>query len=140
MDNQLKVNIEELIPQRQPIIMVDTILSHDEKQITSCFFIKPENIFVENGCFTESGLLENIAQTAASKVGLVAKSKNERIPLGFIGAITKVLVHAFPKVGETIKTEVVILQEVFNITLISAKSFSENNLLIECQMKIALES
>jgi predicted hotdog family 3-hydroxylacyl-ACP dehydratase len=134
------MNIKELIPQREPIIMVDDILAHEEKQIKSCFLINSDNIFVENGCLTESGLLENIAQTAASKVGLEAKNRNEKIPLGFIGAITKVVVHAFPSVGDTILTEVVILQEVFNITLIAAKVFSENTLLVECQMKIALES
>lgn len=138
MQDFSKETITEFIPQRPPFVMVDHIVAHSEMGLTTQFEILEKNHLVENGLFTESGLLENIAQTAASKVGLECKMKQIEVPIGFIGGINKVAVNKLPKVGDVIKTEIEILQEVFNITLISGKSFVGDDQLIECQMKIVL--
>lgn len=98
-----KDNIEEYIPQRAPMIMVDTIEECDENTITT-FEILSDNIFVDGGVMREPGLMENMAQTAAARAGYLTKKHGLQPKIGFIGAIKKMKVEALPKVGETIRT------------------------------------
>ena len=42
-------NIEMLIPQRPPFVMIDKLLSFSETATITGFSIKADNIFVENG-------------------------------------------------------------------------------------------
>ena len=57
--------LREILPQKFPMVMVDKLLFSDEKTAVSGFTILADNIFCENGFFTQAGMLENIAQTAA---------------------------------------------------------------------------
>ncbi|MCX6297407.1 MAG: hypothetical protein NTX97_15380 [Bacteroidetes bacterium] len=63
------VSISLLIPQKPPFEMVDKLWYNDDSKTISGFSIKENNIFCENGFFSESGIVENIAQTAALRVG-----------------------------------------------------------------------
>ena len=136
--NPASYPIETLIPQREPIIMVDRVLDYTERTITTSFYVNNTNLLVENGLLTESGLLENIAQTAAAKVGLACKIANAEVPIGYIGSINKVTLFKQPKAGETITTFVEVQQEIFNVTLIAAKSMVGDDILLTCQMKIVI--
>ena len=131
--------IESLIPQRKPIVMVDQVVGHSKTGIVTEFEILDSNYFVEDGVFTESGLLENIAQTAACKVGLECKLASKKVPLGFIGSINRVKISKLPEPTDILTTEVEILQEIFNISLISGKCFLNGDLLLECHMKIVID-
>ena len=133
-------HIQDYIPQRPPIVMVDEILEFDEKTILTSFHIKADNIFVEDGIFTESGLMENMAQSAASKVGYACKMSGKEVSLGFIGAISKVKIHDLPKVGAYIKTKIIFERTVFNVSLINAMVYFENSLVCECKMKIVVDN
>jgi predicted hotdog family 3-hydroxylacyl-ACP dehydratase len=65
-------NILSLIPQQPPFVMIDQ-LDHSDETVTRCrFTVKAENVLTINGQFTEAGLLENIAQTAAARAGYMA--------------------------------------------------------------------
>ncbi len=72
-------NITSLIPQKYPFVMVDKLLYIDETSARSSFYIKGDNVFVKNGFFTEGGLLENMAQTAALKAGYNSDAANKPI-------------------------------------------------------------
>ena len=50
------------------MLMVDLILEMDDEKVETVFEIKTDNIFLENDFFTESGLVENMAQTCSSVV------------------------------------------------------------------------
>jgi len=133
-------HIQDYIPQRPPIVMVDEILEYDEKTRLTAFHIKANNLFIEDGIFTESGLMENMAQSAASKVGYACKMSGKEVSLGFIGAISKVKIHDLPKVGAYIKTKIIFDKTVFNVSLINAKVYFENNLICQCEMKIVIDN
>ena len=60
-------NILSLIPQRPPFVMVDALAYTNEKATATVLKITEQNIFVNKGELTESGLVENIAQTAAAR-------------------------------------------------------------------------
>ena len=133
-------NILDLIPQRAPIVMVDKFLGIDNNVSRTRFTVYNDNIFVNNGEFSECGLIEHIAQSAAARVGYIFKSKNLPIPIGYIGSINNFVIYQNPKVGEAINTTIEIIQEVFNITLIQAYCHIDGKEIASCRMKIFLEN
>lgn len=133
-------NILDLIPQRTPIVMVDEFLGIDNNVSRTRFTVYNDNIFVNNGEFSECGLIEHIAQSAAARVGYIFKSKNLSIPIGYIGSVNNFVIYQNPKVGEAINTTIEIIQEVFNITLIQAYCHIDGKEIASCRMKIFLEN
>lgn len=134
------MEIIDLIPQRDPIVMVDKFISITNGISETQLTIKDDNIFVENGCFTEFGLIEHIAQSAAARVGYICRNENKPISIGYIGAISNMEIEFLPKINDMLETRIEILQEVFNITLIKAESFTNGRSAANCQMKIFLHS
>lgn len=136
--------VSALIPQKPPIEMVDKLWYNDDTKTISGFRIKDDNIFCENGNFRESGIIENIAQTAALRVGYIVsmmQQSGEKVnpPVGYIGAIKRLNIHQLPKVGDELKTEVVIQQIVFDVTLITGKTTVNGTPVADCEMKIFLK-
>ena len=62
-----KDNILDLIPQRYPMVMIDSLVSYNEKQVVSQLTIREDNIFINSMGLTASGMMENMAQTAAAR-------------------------------------------------------------------------
>ena len=129
-------NIQALIPQKPPFVMVDKLLSFDEKVTRTGFHIKADNIFVKNGEFKEPGLVENIAQTAAARAGFISKTENKPVGVGYIGAVNGLQVYALPKTGDELITEITIENQIFDVTLISGKVFCNEKIIAQCNMKI----
>lgn len=138
------VAVSALIPQKPPIKMVDKLWFNDDTTTISGFTIKADNLFCENGEFREPGIIENIAQTAALRVGYMVsllEKNGEKVnpPVGYIGAIKRLNIHQLPKVGDELKTEVVIQQIIFDVTLITGKSTVNGIPVADCEMKIFLK-
>jgi len=132
--------IRQLLPQKHPFVMVGCLYYSDEKRTASGLKITTENIFCNDGVFIEPGIIENIAQTAALRVGYYAKANNLLDPpVGYIGAIKNLKIHFLPKLNDEIFTEIVIEHEVFDVTLISGKVMCNDKLVAECEMKIFLK-
>lgn len=51
------LNIENLIPQKTPFVMVDSLLGFSDTNVVSSFKISESNIFFENQTFSEAGLV-----------------------------------------------------------------------------------
>lgn len=132
-------NILDLIPQRPPIVMVDKFYGIDEANSYTGLTITLDNIFIENGKFKEPGIIEHIAQSAAARIGYICQQTNIPVPLGFIGSVDKLTIHSLPLVGKELYTEIKIIQEVAEITLIGAIVKLEDSLVAECRMKIFLK-
>jgi predicted hotdog family 3-hydroxylacyl-ACP dehydratase len=133
------IDIHELLPQHEPFVMVGKLLHYDKDKTVTFTMIQSTNIFVENGLFTASGVIENIAQTCATRIGYINKYILKKdIQLGFIGAIRNLNIHRMPKVGETIETSILTLEEVFGMTLVSALVKSGDEIIAESEMKIAI--
>jgi 3-hydroxymyristoyl/3-hydroxydecanoyl-(acyl carrier protein) dehydratase len=129
-------DIQQLIPQRPPFVMIDKLLSVTETATITGFNIPGNNIFVENGVFKEPGLVENIAQTAAASAGYVAHTGNKPVRVGYIGAVNGLQVFALPKAGDELITEITTENQIFDVTLISGKITCNGQLIAQCKMKI----
>lgn len=131
--------ILNLIPQRPPIVMVDTFYGIENDCSYSGLTITPDNIFCQEGKLQEAGIIEHIAQSAAARIGYIYLQKDEPVPLGFIGSVDKLTIHNLPEIGQILSTEITIIQEVFDITLVSACVSTPDKVIAECRMKIFLE-
>lgn len=138
--NLEEIDIHTLLPQQEPFVMVGRLTHFDMEKTVTRTIVKPDNIFVENGLFTPSGIIENIAQTCAARIGYVNKYiLRKGIQLGFIGAIRNLRLHRLPAAGQEIETAIVTVEEVFGMTLVTATVKSgDNDIIAECEMKIAV--
>jgi 3-hydroxymyristoyl/3-hydroxydecanoyl-(acyl carrier protein) dehydratase len=135
----LQENILELVPQRDPFLMVDGVLDSDEKKTTTYFLIKEDNILVKEGKFSEAGLIENIAQTAAARAGVTAIQENRPVAIGYIAAVQNLEIITLPETNNTIHTEITTENEIMNVLLISGKTSCNGKLLAKCNMKIFID-
>jgi predicted hotdog family 3-hydroxylacyl-ACP dehydratase len=129
-------NILSFIPQRHPFVMVDTLLSADEKTAITSFMVTDENIFLEEDVFSEAGLMENIAQTVAAGAGYRESQVNKPAAIGYICAVKNFEVFVLPQLNDVLTTEAVITDRIFNATLIKGKIMCNTLLVAQCEMKV----
>jgi len=135
-----KIDIQELLLQQPPFVMVDRLEHYDEKQTVTSFEVKADCIFVDDSLLDVSAIAENIAQTCAVRLGYINKYVLFRpIQLGFIGAIRKLQVGRTPKVGERLITKIEVLEEVIGITLVRASVLCGKEEVATGEMKIAIQ-
>lgn len=131
-------NIESVIPQRSPFIMISNLLKADQIRFETDFFIRKENIFIKRKLLQEVALIENIAQTCAAGFGFLNVQNGGKPMLGFIGAIGKVITYKLPEINTRINTSVVVTHRLENIYLIKGENRYGNEKLLTCQMKIVV--
>lgn len=135
------IDIHEVLPQQDPFVMIGTLVHFEMTTSTTETLIKEDNIFVDNGCFSASGMMENIAQTCAARVGFYNKFiLHKDVQIGFIGAIRNYVVHSLPKVGSIISTKVDILEEVFGMTLADAEIRCGDELIATAEIKLSVRN
>ena len=138
MNDFSKYGIPELIPQRPPFVMVDSLIYCDRTITRTQLEVRADNIFNDGGHLSTAGICENIAQTCAARLGYLSLASGQPVKLGYIGAISNMQVYRTPVTGETLVTEINVLQEVFNITLVHAVVKCGDELIAQTDLKIAL--
>lgn len=134
------IDIHELLPQQEPFVMIGSLVHFDKTLTITETEVRQDNIFVDEGNFSASGLMENIAQTCAARIGFVNKYILKKgIQLGFIGAVRNFEVLELPKVGDVITTRVEVKEEVFGMTLADAIITCGEKVLVTSEMKIAVK-
>lgn len=134
------IDIHTLLPQRPPFIMIGQLEHFDMVRVSTSTEVKADNIFVEDNQLSASGLIENIAQTCAARIGYINKYILKKgIQIGFIGAIRNLMILALPKVDERIFTEVEVKEEVFGMLLAYAEVKTDMRTLVTTEMKIAVK-
>jgi predicted hotdog family 3-hydroxylacyl-ACP dehydratase len=120
------------------MIFVDSLIEYCSSFYFSSFIPQKNTLFCQNGFFEESGIIENMAQTAALGVGYDAVQNNKPVPLGFIGAIKNLSLYQLPKIENTISTKVTVLHTVLNASIVKAEIFQFEKLMAEGELKIFL--
>ena len=134
------IDIHSLLPQQEPFVMVGCLTEFGRLRTVTETVIQGDNIFVDNSKFSPSGLIENIAQTCAARIGYVNKYILKKgIQIGYIGAIRNLEIYRLPGVGETIETSVDVVDEVFGMTLARATVTAKGETLAVTEMKIAIK-
>jgi predicted hotdog family 3-hydroxylacyl-ACP dehydratase len=131
-----KDEIIAYIPQRVPFVMVDSLWVNDDAKTITSLLVDDQNILVENGLLTESAMLENMAQTAAVRVGYHCKQNNIDVPVGFITAIKDFKIFSYPTVGQTIHTEALQVNEVMNFTIVRGRVYVGDEMVAEAEVRV----
>jgi predicted hotdog family 3-hydroxylacyl-ACP dehydratase len=133
------IDVKTLIPQQPPFVMIDRLVHFDNVFTVTELTIRPDNMFLENGVLLEAGLIENIAQTCAARLGYINKIiQGDAVRLGFIGAMKSLFINKLPAVNSTLETSIEVVNEVFNITLVNATTLCNGEVLVTCEMKISV--
>lgn len=131
--------IKSLIPQREPILMVDKLFSCTEGNAVTGFTILFDNIFCNEGkTLSETGLIEHVAQSAAAFAGYQFYTSGEQPKLGYIGDVRNFRINWQPEAGDDLITYIRVLVKVDAVTKIEAETYVDDKLVAECQMKIFL--
>lgn len=135
-----QIDIHSLLPQQEPFVMIGHLVYFDERRTMTETTIKEDNIFVDDGLFSASGLIENIAQTCAARIGFANKYIYKKgIQIGFIGAIRNLELFRLPKAGDTIITTMDVVDEVFGMILAHAQVTCGEETMVTTEIKIALK-
>ena len=130
------IDIHTLLPQQEPFVMVDTVTGFSSEGITTETVVRADNLLAEAGHLSAEGVMENIAQTCAARIGFVNRYiLRQSIQVGFINFH----IHRLPETDETITTHVRLVEEIFGMVLASATVTGERGPVAETEIKIALD-
>ena len=135
------IDIHTVLPQQEPFVMIETLTNFEMTTSTTETTIKESNIFVNDGRFSAAGMMENIAQTCAARIGFHNKYILKKdVQVGFIGAIRNYVINKLPEVGSTIVTRVDILEEILGMTLANAEIRCNDEVIATAEIKLAVRT
>jgi len=129
----------EYIPQAPPFEMIDELIQADASGTQTKFTVRDGHLFVVDGFFTEPGLMENMAQTAAAGTGFRAAEEGKPAPVGFIGAVKNFEVLQMPRTGDTIFSEIKMITQVMNAHVVQAFVKLNDETIASAEFKIFLQ-
>lgn len=138
----IDIDVKRLIPQREPIMMVDRLLYVDGDEAVTCLTVRQGNPFLaDDGTMEESGLIEHIAQSASALAGYKTMENGAPEPLlGYIGEVKKFRCHRRPEVGDELHTRITFGAKLGGVTLLTGEVSVCNELIADTQMKIFMQA
>lgn len=136
------IDIHELLPQQKPFVMIGRLIHFDPVRTVTETVVAADNLFTDadTAQFSASGLVENVAQTCAARIGYYNKYiVHKDVQIGFIGAVRGFDILRLPRVGETLTTTVNVDEEVFGMILAHATVEVGDELIARTEMKIAIK-
>ncbi|HUH25267.1 MAG TPA: hypothetical protein VLY87_01445, partial [Flavobacterium sp.] len=121
------------------------------KEVETEFYVTADNIFVQNGFFTEVGLIENAAQTCSAISGQFyfteAQPENcseNPTVLGFISSIKKIKIHTLPKCQQLITSKATLIThsqtDHYAICVLEVSVFDAENVFLEGELNLFLQN
>lgn len=135
----MNVDVHDILPQQEPFVMIDSLVRFEMESSTTETLVRVDNIFVEDGVFSAYGMMENIAQTCAARIGYYNKYiLHKDVQVGFIGAVRDYEVLRLPPVGSVITTTVDVQEEIFGMTLARAEILCGGETIATAQIKLSV--
>ena len=104
---------------------------------TSTFFIKPDNLFLDNDYLREFALIENMGQTALAGLAYLNQNDASSKTDGFLGGVNKLTVNELPQVNSIIESKVVKKVSLGNMHLFYGQVFCNKLLIMEGEIQLA---
>jgi len=129
------------------MLMVRKLVKIDANSVHAQFNITSDCIFVKHGRLSETGLIENAAQTCSAIVGQSYFEKDDldgkgNKLVGYISAIKKVEIFCLPKEGEIIATKAVLISRFdtggVTICSIECSTFNNDELIVACTLNFLI--
>lgn len=130
------------------MLMVDNVLFIDDENVKTDFLIKSDCIFVDRDRLSESGLVENAAQTCSAIVGKSffdeedIDGENNQV-VGFISGVKSFNIVKLPLLKEIITTTANLISrfdaEGYSICAIKCIIENKNAILAECELNLFIQ-
>ncbi len=135
------IDIHGVLPQQEPFVMVGSLVHFALDSSTTETRVAADNLFVEDGCFSAFGMMENIAQTCAARIGFYNKYILEKpVEVGYIGAIREYVVYGLAEAGSVITTTVDVEEEIFGMTMARATVRCGERTLATARIKLSVKN
>jgi predicted hotdog family 3-hydroxylacyl-ACP dehydratase len=119
------------------MLLVDRLIHFDDRFTITETSIREGGIFIENGALSAAGMMENIAQTCAARIGYINRYiLKKNLKTGYIGAINSYDVLDLPRVGTTITTTAEKIEEALGILLVRAEVKVANKIYAKAEVKM----
>ncbi len=127
--------------------MVQRLTHIDDTSVTTDFKVSEDCVFVQDDVLSETGLIENAAQTCSAIVGQSYFDDDDTTGqsnslVGYISAIKKATIIALPQTNDTIVTKAQLISRVDtgSITLctIASQTFRNEELIVDCTMNFLI--
>lgn len=129
--------MHNILLQREPMLLVDRLIHFDDRFTITETSIREGGIFIENGALSAAGMMENIAQTCAARIGYINRYiLKKNLKTGYIGAINSYDVLDLPRVGTTITTTAEKIEEALGILLVRAEVKVANKIYAKAEVKM----
>lgn len=131
-------DIERLIPQRFPFLMVDEFEQCDDRQAVTALTVRNDNYFLlPDGSMAETGLIEHMAQSCSALAG--SNSQGDSAPIGMIVEVRHFQCLRRAVAGEKIETSVAFGFTFGQMTLAHCTSCIGSETIAETDLKIYVE-
>lgn len=141
--------ITALIPHRPPMIMVDRVIALQGLKTITSFLVKENGLFVTQGVLSETGMLENIAQTSFIFLNYYFAGKTPQMweegkeTLGYISNIASAEIFSLPLVGDVLQsttiTELAFSSDFLKICTIEGEITVNDKTVLLAKMKMLLQ-
>jgi predicted hotdog family 3-hydroxylacyl-ACP dehydratase len=132
------IPITSLIPQRPPFVMVDRVLTCEKAEAVTEFVVREDNIFLDDMVLAPAGIMENMTQSCAARMGCINREQKDSIKIGFIGNIRNCAIIRQPRCHETLHTYIEIVEEVLNLTRAHVTTKVGDDIIASAILTIAL--
>lgn len=141
------IDFKNFLPHREPMLMVSKLVSITETSVHTEFVITSDCVFVENNHLSETGLIENAAQTCSAIVGQSYFEKDDLTGegnklVGYISAIKKVEIFSLPTLNATITTKASLVSryDTGSVTMcsIDCSTFNNDELIVACTLNFLI--
>lgn len=132
-------DIERLIPQRPPFMMVDGFEPLTDDSATAALSVDRNNYFVILGDeLSESGIIEHQAQSVSAMAGYKAAGSDSP-PVGIIGEVKHFECLRRPRVGERLVTTVQMGMTFGNVTMARCETAVDGETVARINIKVFMQ-
>ena len=134
------VDISEILPQRRPFVMVSGLQTFSMEETVTWFKVGGINTFMDGDLLEAEGLLENVAQSCALRIGFINKYiLNKPVSIGYVCAVKSFNVLRPVHSGEVLVTKICVTSEFGSVLTADASVRSGCDEVANGSMTIALD-
>lgn len=125
------------IPHRAPFVLVDTLYVCTTNGAEAGYLIR-SNPMMEDGLFTEAGMLEHVAQSVALRAGWLGRQPGQlpSFSMGYIAGIKDACFYRQVPLGTSLRTHFQIKIQFQQLVLIEAVTYGDEQRLLDCQLQL----
>ena len=133
------IPVETILLQEPPFRFVDRLESFDPSDVVTTYTVPADGPLVDRGFLTGAGLVENMAQSSAARIGYISVYIDHvPVRIGYLGQVRDLTVRRLPASGEVLRTTVHLCQDIFGITLVEASVRCGEEEIARASVKTAL--